>query len=233
MRLGFLSDAHGNLAGFRRAVDLLRERGVDEIHCLGDSVGYLLGLQVVDALMSEGIESLAGNHEAMLLKDNVDQVREDVYRLRPTRAALAEPARKQLTAWPHSRKLRRGGLDIHLFHGSPGDPCNGYVYPDSDLSVFKRHPAGFVLLGHTHRPFIRHADDKIFVNVGSCGLPRDDGRFGCTCILDTEEPSAQLLRFDIEAELQQAFQDFGPVHPSVERLLERRAPTLVGTVVSS
>ena len=232
MRIGFLSDAHGNLAGFRKATDVLRREGADALYCLGDSVGYLRGLQVIDALRDSDIPSLAGNHEAMLLSDNIDAAREAVYQLSTTRARLGEETRSAIAAWPHRQTLSTGGLDIFLYHGSPADPANGYLYPDSDLADYDSHPPGVIVMGHTHRPFIRATQDKTFINVGSCGLPRDDGRFGCACIFDMEKREAHLLRFGIEAELQQAFHDFGPVHPSVERLLERRAPTLAGTVVS-
>jgi len=81
-------------------------------------------------------------------------------------------------------------------HGSPTNPVFGYVYPDTDLSSLGLQPDVTVVLGNTHRPFIRRHGDATVVNIGSCGLPRDCGRLGAVGILD-DDGFAKIVRFDI------------------------------------
>jgi diadenosine tetraphosphatase ApaH/serine/threonine PP2A family protein phosphatase len=74
------------------------------------------------------------------------------------------------------------------------------VYPDSDLGVYADIPYDIVFMGHTHRQFLRRQSDKWFCNVGSVGLPRDNGRLMGFAIFDTSDGSIVLYRKKIDAE---------------------------------
>ena len=50
MRLGILSDAHGNVEAFQRGLELLAEARADMIYFLGDAVGYIPDGRVVSLL---------------------------------------------------------------------------------------------------------------------------------------------------------------------------------------
>jgi len=60
-------------------------------------------------------------------------------------------------------------------HGSPCDFSQGYVYPDSDLDVFRKIREPFVFLGHTHYKMNRREGKTRFINPGSLGQPRGGG----------------------------------------------------------
>ena len=52
MRIGVISDAHGNPLGLRACLDFLAGEKVEAIYFLGDSVGYMpAGGDVIDALV--------------------------------------------------------------------------------------------------------------------------------------------------------------------------------------
>lgn len=220
MIIGILSDAHGNLPAFDKAVSVLIAHGAERFVFLGDAVGYFPGTSIVERLFVAKIPSILGNHEAMLLADDYSENREPIYRLREVSGALTDEQRAFIASWPIARSERTGGKGYLFVHGSPNDPVFGYVYPDTDLDTFDPEGADFVFMGNTHRPFIRENAGTIYVNVGSCGLPRDQGGLGAACLLDTVLHKVLILRFDISQGTKKVVENSCP-HPSIIKLISR------------
>jgi len=86
-------------------------------------------------------------------------------------------------------------------------------------------------MGHSHYLFVRSANGTTFVNVGSCGLPRDDGRFGGACLYDTVTGNVQVLRFDIIEKKEAVLAENPPDHPAVHDVLARRNESIFGEFV--
>jgi putative phosphoesterase len=230
--IGLVSDAHGNSLAFERAVALLLEQGAQKLYFLGDAVGYVPSVAVLDSLAQLGdkVQCIRGNHEAMLLDGRCDVAYEPVYQLEALRPKLTGAQLSMIAAWPALRYKVINGQKILLVHGSPADPTYGYVYPDSDLSGFEP-AADWVFMGNTHYPFIREQAGTRYINVGSCGMPRDDGRYGSVALLDTQARSARILRFDITVESGHLLEQFPVVHPSVRDVYERRHPAFIGDLL--
>jgi putative phosphoesterase len=224
MILGMISDAHGNREAFDLGVAALRDEGARTIYFLGDAVGYLPGDAVVDAIRDEGVLPIRGNHDTRLLTGAIDAERDDIYRLGDTARSLSPINRAFMETWPDHRELESEAGDLLLVHGSPDDRLGGYVYPDSDLGSFAHLENSTVFMGQTHRPFIRHSGSTTFVNVGSCGLPRDCGHLGSACVFDETAGKARILRFDIRAATTAALARCGPVAPEVLAVFDRQSP---------
>lgn len=231
MRFGFLSDAHGNIEAFDQGLSLLEAQRCDRIFFLGDSIGYLSGDAVVRRIAAEQIEPLRGNHEDMVIRNAVPPEREAIYSLKKTRDDMSDQNLTTMTGWPSERRIETDGGQLLLVHGSPRDPINGYIYPDTPIDQFATVGIKAIFCGHTHRPFIGRCNDTLLVNVGSVGLPRDDGRFGAVALYEPESGQAEILRFDITVATERALSRCGLVHPSVIDLLGRRAERPVGTFI--
>jgi putative phosphoesterase len=201
MRIAFISDVHGNAIALDQSLECLRKLRVDAIYFLGDAVGYMPAApEVLDRLHREGIPCQQGNHEAMLLAPTaVSAEREPIYRLQMTKALLCSDQLQRLASWPTSRELTFAGRSLLLVHGSPRSVLDGYIYPDTELAEFHDLSYDAVVIGHTHRPFIRQSDGKWFVNVGSIGLPRDHGNQFSFAIYDVEGHRFEIVRgaFDV------------------------------------
>ncbi len=214
--LGLLSDAHGNLAAFERGLALLRAKGAEQIYFLGDAVGYIPNISVLERLHADQIPCLQGNHEAMMLSRRYAPERESAYRLGEVAALLPRDLMRWVSEWPTSRVIAVAGGAALLVHGSPKDPTFDYIYPDSDLTQFCPEDARIrvVFMGNTHRPFVRDCGGVRFVNIGSCGIPRDDGAWGSVCLYDQSDNTARILRFplaDTALELRGRYPDLHPV----------------------
>ena len=220
MKLGFISDAHGNLPAFQAGLQRLESEGVDQVFFLGDAVGYIPNPGVVTALRQLGLQAVRGNHEEMLNHPPADC--ESVYQLSRCRDQLTESDLSWLIGLPERLDLRIDGVDVCLCHGSPDNPVFGYVYPNSDIDNFNLSPETIFVCGNTHWPMARTASSgSLFCNPGSCGLPRDHGGLGAVGILDVATRNFSTIRYDIlETSLSWA-DHCAPVHKSVYTLFSR------------
>jgi len=230
-KIAIFSDAHGNPLGFEVCLRAARQLGAESFFFLGDAVGYMPGeLAVMTLLAQNDVSPIRGNHEAMLLRSAPQPVeREAVYRLDAARSRLTAEDIGRIATWPLQRALDVGGRKVLLVHGSPTDPLQGYVYPDSDLSGFTPNYDA-IFMGHTHRPFVRAVESTLFVNVGSVGLPRDDGSLAAFAVYDVTANRAEIIR--VRLDMAKVFNAYGAsLHPSVRECFARRAPDIVGRVV--
>jgi predicted phosphodiesterase len=224
MILGLLSDAHGNREAFDQGLSLLRAAGAETVHFLGDAVGYLPGTDVIDAIRESSVVAIRGNHDARVLAGQVDEQRDAILRHRETALAMTTEQRACVEAWPEQREVDSPGGHLLLVHGSPADPLDGYVYPDTDLTPFAGTGRRAVFMGQTHRPFVRRLEGTVFVNVGSCGLPRDCGSLGAACLYDDVTGDVRVIRYDITSATAAALRRCGPVAPEVGEVFRRESP---------
>jgi putative phosphoesterase len=230
--IGLISDAHGNGQAFDRAVDVLLTHGAQRLFFLGDAIGYIPSIDVLDSLARLGnlVQCIRGNHEAMLLEQLSDAAREPVYQFEALRPKLTRAHQTMIASWPVLHTEVIDGQKVLMVHGSPEEPTYGYVYPDTDLSGFTSD-ADWVFMGNTHHPFIREQAGTRYVNIGSCGMPRDDGRYGSAALFNIETCKVRILRFDITQETSLIMEQFPMVHPSVRDVYERRLTVVMGDIL--
>tara|TARA_R110002096_G_scaffold432240_1_gene648629 strand:+ start:42068 stop:42772 length:705 start_codon:yes stop_codon:yes gene_type:complete len=230
MRIACISDIHGNLYAFIKALKILEGLDIDEIVFMGDAVGYIPGPQVLRHLKELNCHCIMGNHEDMLLNGAYTDEKDKFYQMSETLKRSSQRDMDYIRSWPTQKQIN----DIAFFHASPNDHLYEYIYPDTDLNGYclllknKR----YCVVGHTHRPFIRKHNDIKFINTGSIGLPRDDGRYGAFAIIDTSSNIEKIFRFEITSETKRSIEEFGPVHSSVHNLMNRRAKEqMVGEII--
>lgn len=220
MTIGLLADSHGCVEALEAGLDVLHQANATLIFHLGDCVGYFDGLAALDRLRALKITCLLGNHESMLLNENWTPDKEDILRLGATRKRADEETLEWVASLSTSKRIKLGSVDILLVHGSPQDPVHEYVYPDTPLQNLGGHGASVVAMAHTHRPFVREQAGVLYVNVGSCALPRDGSGLGCVCTID-EAGVPAFHHYPIEDLLRRAANRCG-AHDSVLKLAEKR-----------
>jgi len=186
MRVGIISDIHGNLQALDVVLDDIGRRGLDAVYCLGDLVGYApFPNEVIDRIRAAEIPTIMGNYD-----DGVGFDQDDcgcVYRV-PGEAELG----RQSLLWTRQTttaenkvflqalpiQLRRETQRCHLLfvHGSPRR-INEYLYADRPAASFERIArlagAEVLFFGHTHLPYQKTVARTLFVNAGSVGKPKD------------------------------------------------------------
>ena len=182
MRICIFSDIHGNGPAFRVAHEMIMSEKADINLFLGDLCGYyfdqsetFLMLQTIPNLIS-----LKGNHDSIFLRifkkdEKLRQAYVKEYG-NSMENLLCEDVH-ELVQWLSSlqESYSFDSLGLAGYHGSPWSNLEGYVYPDSSLEKFGDYTASIFVLGHTHYPMVRKVEDKLIVNPGSLGQPRDGG----------------------------------------------------------
>ena len=70
MKIGLISDIHGNATALKKVLEKLSPH-VNKILCAGDMVGYLPDInEVFDLVREHNIDFIIGNHDYMLLENN-------------------------------------------------------------------------------------------------------------------------------------------------------------------
>jgi len=175
MKIVVISDLHSNYD----ALSALPELG-DELWVLGDLVNYgPMPAEVVSFVRAHSETVVRGNHDHAVGFD-VDPRCTPRYAemadttMQYSKANLDSDAITYLHDLPLTRVIERDKHRFYLCHAIPSNPLYGYCPEDSDLWVaeLKQVEADFLLVGHTHTPFIRKIGAKTIVNPGSLGQPK-------------------------------------------------------------
>jgi putative phosphoesterase len=233
MKIGILSDAHGNWKALEKCLNFLRRFEVDAIYFLGDAVGYLPSEdRVLDLLRDSRVRCQKGNHEVMLLGTlPLTKEKDQVYGLMKARKRISKENLSDLQVWPESRSFSVDGRNVLMVHGSPTDTLEGYVYPDDDFSFAAKHTYDAIFFGHTHYPFVSKYRKTIIANVGSCGLPRDQGDMAAFTIYDSTKHLVNVYRVALNCvEIVKDLKDV-PISQSVLDCFKRSTGSFYGEII--
>ena len=195
----------------------------DRLIFLGDSVSYYPdGCAVIRRLRELNVLCIEGNHDSMLRGEfPIPEKNEPIYQLRRTMAEISPDELAFVKSWPEIHQETIRGRRLTFVHGSPLNHLKGYSYADSEFADYDSPEDDIVFVGHTHRPWIRQNPHTLMVNVGSVGLPRDEGG-GCRpawAICDTETGSVEIKR--ITADPAPLLARRSEIHESVLAALKR------------
>jgi len=202
MKLGVLSDIHGNSAALAVVLAEFRRQGVTELLFLGDIVGYYpFAKECVAMLADFRVTSVCGNHDLIALRCLETGTRTDERYRRAYGGALDRALSQHdaateafLKALPAEQQLTIAGRTLHLYHGSPWDAMEGRVYPDfGEWDRLESLGVDAVLLGHTHYPVLRQCGPVLVLNPGSVGQARQRPGVACAALLDVSLLAASLM----------------------------------------
>lgn len=209
MKLGIISDIHGNHHAFMEVIKAARLEKIDKLLVLGDIVGYYYKPdKILDELKNWDYLLIKGNHEDILGdilagKTNISTISAK-YGSGHKKAIelLSQDQIDILCKAPTKLKLEIGNLKILMCHGSPWSP-NFYIYPDSSREIMakcEQSDADIILVGHSHYAFFHNGDQNIIINPGSVGQNRSIGGIASWAIINTDNRSIQIKATPYEVE---------------------------------
>lgn len=183
MRIGIISDIHGNCVALDAVLENIKQTGVDQIVCLGDGVqGGPQPVEVVARLQELGCPVVMGNADDWLLTGvasdaeaiseersvRLDAVREwQLTRLSPSDLDFIR------TFQPTVQIELDGERTLLCYHGSPKSFDHVILpqTPDEEVHGYlEPHEPMIYTGGHTHMQFIRHFGRTFHFNPGSVGV---------------------------------------------------------------
>ena len=178
MRVGLLSDVHGNRLALEAVLAELDRDGVDALVCLGDVAVGPQPRESLARVRELGCPVVLGNWDAAFLNGVPCRGRRDGQDRERDPRLVGRPALRRGPRLPaHVRslvELELDGLPALCYHGSPRS-FDDWIFattPDDELvGMFGREHRPLLIGGHTHVQLLRRWDRASVVNPGSIGLP--------------------------------------------------------------
>ena len=219
MRVGAISDVHGNLVALEAVLADLPD--LDALVCAGDVIGYNPWPgECVDRLRERDVPTVMGNHDRKVATGtNFVGNRMAAAGVALAEERLSDGQRAWIEGLPDERLLFDGRLQV--VHGRPDDP-DRYTYPEEfGPALLDEAPA--LVLGHTHLQGHERVDGGVIVNPGSVGQPRDGDPRAAYAVLDLDELAVEERRvpYDIDA-VREAVEEAGLPARTGQRLVDGR-----------
>jgi len=200
MRIAVMGDIHGNLSALKAVLSDTSSKSVDRIFCVGDLVGYGPNPnEVIEIIKQEEISAVMGNYDdavAFNLPVCGCNYKSDAERERGEKSLswtlkhITAENKEFLRELPEELSFNLGKFSLLLFHGSPR-ALNEYLTDVEDEDLFnditRDYPADIYIYGHTHVPYVKKVSNKLFVNAGSVGFPKDGNPDACYIIVEIKE----------------------------------------------
>jgi len=206
LRLLVVSDIHSNLTALRR---VLEDTGpFDAAICAGDIVGYGPDPgKCIETMAEKGFKCVAGNHDSAVVTGDVlgfNLFAAEAISI--NKRLIDDESRTWLRRLPTRLKLTVEGVKVAVFHGSPRDPLNEYVFPMEARHLatefLQLTDADLMILGHTHVPYVQRSGLRLMVNPGSVGQPRDSDPKVSYMIINFEDGDVEIdhrrVEYDID-----------------------------------
>jgi len=237
MRIGIISDVHGNLEALNSTF-LFLKNNIDFCIVLGDTVGYGPDPEECIEIVKEKAEIIIkGNHEEGIITGDLTAFNDAArVSLEWTKTSLSADS---LTFIKNLKEKEE--MDNTLFvHASISRPLFKYILgkreAKEEFPLLDKH---ICFIGHTHIPagYKKEQDgDRIevippdfsgkmeieimpdyryIINVGSTGQPRDGFPFACASIYDTGKGVFSLYRIEY------------PVEETRKKIIEKGLPSIL------
>ncbi len=232
MKLAILSDIHGNLEALEAVLEDVHDQNIETIYCLGDVIGYGPNpRECVDRAMQFDL-CVLGNHDQGALFDPEgfsSGAERAIFWTRRQLEATDDDSELRRRRWNFLCELpRQHREEQRLFvHGSARNPLNEYVFPE-DIYNPRKLSRIFTLIeracfqGHTHVPgvftdegrFFSPSDvgnaftigiQKVMINVGSVGQPRDGNPKSSYVVLDENRVQFRRIPYNIKQTAQKIY----------------------------
>jgi putative phosphoesterase len=223
--IAIISDIHGNLPALEAVLEDLKQKNINQIYCLGDLVDFApWHNEVIELIKELEIPSLMGNHDERiafdhevtpLLKHNPEEQTARFDGINYTKQSIKPDCKAYLKTLPERFLLNftvsEKETKILLVHGSTRSN-DEYVYENHNLAdvqlMLDTEKADFIIMGHTHKPYIRHIEATkesptgILINCGSVGRSREENPLATYLILHISDkninPEIVKLKYPVK-----------------------------------
>jgi putative phosphoesterase len=182
MKVGVITDVHGDIFALDAALGRLREMGCDPILCAGDLIDIEpFGEEVVQRLKAEKVTCVLGNHDRWALQFR--HRRQDARRffepcsvsdVMGSGAELSHESLVWLSTLPAHWEAELEGVRVAMWHARPGSDMEGIekekTGPELRCRLLEQARARILIVGHTHTEFelLVNAPAGKILNPGAC-----------------------------------------------------------------
>jgi putative phosphoesterase len=201
MRILVVADIHANWP----ALEAIHEPH-DVCLCLGDLVDYALEpAPCVEWVRKHATHAVRGNHDHAVAQNVLISGRNGFKYLAGvtrvlTRERLGTDDLRYLADLPVTQTVTLDGTRFLLVHATPRDPLDEYARADPDFwsRRLENVDVDVVCVGHTHQPYALQVGDKLVINPGSVGQPRDGDPRASYVVIDQNRVEIKRVTYPVE-----------------------------------
>lgn len=217
MKIGIISDIHGNIDALNAVLNELENAHVDKIICLGDFVGGAAkSEEVIQRIMQlkNKCVCVRGNREKYVIEGMPLFVHDEKIKISKEQLAtnkwiknhLSSTSLEYIYALPSDLIYKINKKTIYISHypihkdGSFRKHIKSAT-PKENKEMFSGIKADIYLYGHTHKPVYNIINNKVFINPGALGCPgkTNNATYGILQIENNEVNYEQLnITYNVE-----------------------------------
>lgn len=187
MKIGIISDIHGNVKAFEVVLQELEKQNIEKIICLGDLVG---GAPNSEEVVQKAIELkdkliiVRGNRERYIIEgmpkvvhdEKIEVSKEQHERFNWLKNSLSDSSKEYIHALPKELTYEIEGKKIYICHYPMRKDGNFRKHvkdatPEQNEVMFVGIDAYIYLYGHTHKEIFNKINNKMYINPGALGCP--------------------------------------------------------------
>lgn len=222
MRIGIISDIHGNIDALDAVLNELKTKNVDKIICLGDLIGGApMSDEVIKRIMKirENIIVVMGNREKYIIEGMPDVVHDEKMKVSEeqkernewVKNSLSKESIEFINKMPKEVIYNVGKKKIYIAH-YPMDKQGKYrrhikhANAEENEEMFSEIDADIYLYGHTHSDVYNLKNGKIYINPGTVGCPKNTNyaKYG---ILNIEEENVNYEQLYTEYDVKKVIRE--------------------------
>lgn len=195
MKIGIISDIHGNLPALKVILDKFEKEECDSIYCLGDTIAIgPFSKECIELLLTlSNIKFVMGNHEEYFVKGISEVTSESMSEGEKQHqiwiaSSLNDEIKETLCKFPYLIEETIEGTNVAFMHYALNNKENNKTFKsieknvtkDSVDNLFKEVDADVIFFGHEHNAS-NIIGKKHYINVGSSGCTKGDSTH-CTIV---------------------------------------------------
>ena len=187
MRIGLITDIHGNKKALDAVLEQLKKENVDKIICMGDLVGGApMSEEVVQKIINMGqkVVAVRGNRERYIIEGMPKVVHDERMKISDEQLQRNEWIKKELSdssiefisKLPKEITCEIEGHKIYIAHYPMNEDGNFRKHikkanVEDNAIMFSGIDADIYLYGHTHKEICNFKNSKTYINPGALGCP--------------------------------------------------------------
>jgi predicted phosphodiesterase len=209
MKLAVFSDIHGNYQATKAILEDINKNHFDKVICLGDIIG--IGpkpKETLELILNSNIDIVLGNHELYYTKGlEIDDkiTKEDEIKHHHWVHECIKDIPKEKINFPLFKEISINGKKIIFQHYMLSKNTSINPYPFETISIknmkdideyCKNMEYDYMFIGHEHRAFEVHKNNKHIICVGSSGCVNNKTFYTVIEINDDIKITKKEIEFD-------------------------------------
>lgn len=195
MRIAIISDIHGNFTALQAVLrDLEQRQPVDQLVVAGDlCLNGPYPREVIERVRTLDCPVIQGNTDLEIVTEAPQKGEKKRTTVGWTREQIGADGIAYLESLPFSHRISNPqGGDVLIVHANPLN-LEDAIFPNSSDAALQLllgtvdSGVGALAFGHLHIAYTRSWRHLLLVDVGSCGLPRDEDHRAAYAILDWQD----------------------------------------------